>query len=91
MTLTVHVPDDLAGRLAAEAARRGMTVDELAVALLGQQVAAMDPVAPAPLSPGRRRFSFIGVGDSGPTGGDIAERHDELRRAAFSDRTAAEA
>jgi hypothetical protein len=91
VTLTVHVPDDLAGRLASEAARRGMTVDEFAVALLGQQVAALEPAGPVQASPGRRRLPFIGVGDSGASGGDIARRHDEIRRDAFIDRTAAEA
>ncbi len=51
VTFTVHVPNDLAGQLAAEAARRGRPVDELDVALPGQQVAAMDPTAPTPPVP----------------------------------------
>ena len=34
MTMTVEVPEPLAGRLAAEAARRGVSVDEVAVEAL---------------------------------------------------------
>jgi hypothetical protein len=34
MSVMLHVPEDLAGRLAAEASRRGLSVDELSAELL---------------------------------------------------------
>ncbi len=34
MSAIVHLPDDLAGRLAAEAARRGVSIDELSAELV---------------------------------------------------------
>jgi len=36
----------------------------------------------------RQRFPFIGMGDSGPGGGDIGRRHDEILREHFADKTA---
>lgn len=50
--MTVNVPDELAERLAAEAARRGQTVDAVAAALLAAGLE--DPLA-----------AFIGCGSSG--------------------------
>jgi hypothetical protein len=57
MSLTVHVPDELAGRLSAEAARRGMGVEQLSAELLA---------AGLPITPGIDPVeAFIGSGDSG--------------------------
>ncbi len=56
MSTIVHLSEDLADRLAAEAARRGMSVDELTAELLavglhtGEEVDALE--------------AFIGSGDS---------------------------
>jgi hypothetical protein len=50
--MTVNVPDELAERLAAEAARRGQTVDAVAAELLAAGLE--DPLA-----------AFIGCGSSG--------------------------
>src|ERR1035441_3979993 len=54
MTVTLHLDDAVAEALAAEAARRGQTADELAAALLAAQL----PKAP------RRRLTFAAVGAS---------------------------
>ncbi len=57
MSTIVHLSEDLADRLAAEAARRGVSVDELTAELLaaglpaGEEVDALE--------------AFIGSGDSG--------------------------
>ncbi|MGH9295110.1 MAG: ribbon-helix-helix protein, CopG family, partial [Acidimicrobiales bacterium] len=55
--MSVHLPDELADRLAAEAARRGLSVDELSALLLAAGLpspgAAADPLE-----------AFIGSGDS---------------------------
>jgi len=77
VTLTVNLPEELAARLADEATRRGITVDDV----LAEMVAAGLPV--------RRRLSFIGIGHSG--GGEaVAERHQEIIRAHFADKTASD-
>jgi hypothetical protein len=55
----VHRPDELAGRLAAEAARRGITVDELAAETLSASLLASTGAQVDPLE------AFIGSGDSG--------------------------
>jgi hypothetical protein len=58
---TVHLPDELADRLAAEATRRGMTVDELAAETLRARFPA-----PASSNSGDDVLeAFIGSGDSG--------------------------
>lgn len=54
MTLTLHLDDNVAAALAAEAARRGQTADELAAALLSAQL-------PKPVTV-RRRLAFAAVG-----------------------------
>ena len=54
MTVTLHLDDAVAEALAAEAARRGQTADELAAALLAAQL----PKAP------HRRLTFAAVGAS---------------------------
>jgi hypothetical protein len=75
---TVHLPEELIDRLAAEAARRGMTVDELAAETLDARF------PPLPSQQGlkpvgtKRHLSFAGIGSSGPAGGDIARRHKEI-------------
>jgi len=60
MTLTVHLPGDLAAALEAEAARRGQTPDQVATDLLAERL----PAAPAsdPVE------AFIGSADSGDAG-----------------------
>jgi plasmid stability protein len=67
--MTVHLPDELRERLAAEAARQGKNVD----ALVAEFVAAQLPAETAedPLE------AFIGSGSSGR--GDLARRHREIR------------
>lgn len=64
--MTVNVPEDLAGRLAAEAERRGVTPDEVAAELLAAGLARDDPLE-----------AFIGSGASGR--GDLGRRHREIR------------
>jgi hypothetical protein len=60
MSTTVHLPDDLAERLAAEAARRGISVDEVAA----EALAARYPQAGS--DRGRDALeAFIGSGSSG--------------------------
>ncbi len=49
-----NLPEDLAGRLAAEAARRGVSVDDVAAELLAAQLPADDALE-----------AFIGCGASG--------------------------
>jgi len=60
MTLTVHLPGELAAALEAEAARRGQTPDQVATDLLAERL----PAAPAsdPVE------AFIGSADSGDPG-----------------------
>ncbi len=57
---TLHLPDELVDRLAAEASRRGVTVDELAAETLADRF-------PARANPDDRDAleAFIGSGDSG--------------------------
>jgi hypothetical protein len=60
MTLTVHLPGELAAALEAEAARRGQTPGQVATDLLAERL----PAAPAsdPVE------AFIGSADSGDPG-----------------------
>lgn len=53
MTVTVELPEALAERLPAEAARRGLTVETLAVEALSER-----------FGPPRRRLSFAAIGSS---------------------------
>ena len=77
--MTVNLPDDAARRLAAEAGRRGITVDELVAELAARLPAVESAGAEAePTVPVRRRLSFIGLGRSGQ--GGMSERVKELRR-----------
>jgi hypothetical protein len=60
MTLMLQVPEDLAGRLAAEASRREVSVEELSAELLA---AGLDRPAQ------RRHLAFVAVGASGSARG----------------------
>ncbi len=66
MSTTVHVPEDLSGRLATEAARRGVSVDDLAAELLAAGLSSEDPLE-----------TFIGSVRSGR--GDLGRRHREIK------------
>lgn len=58
--MTVEVPEPLAGRLAAEAARRGVSVDEVAVEALEGVYGPLEPA-----ESGDSLLEFIGCGSSG--------------------------
>lgn len=62
MPLTVDLPPEVLRRLEAEAARRGVTVDEVIA-----ELAALLPAGYAETPKRSRRLSFIGVGASGDT------------------------
>lgn len=62
----MHVPEDLAARLVAEAARRGVSVDELSADLLAAGLSGEDPLE-----------AFIGSIHSGR--GDLGRRHREIK------------
>jgi hypothetical protein len=64
VVLHVQIPDELAKRLAVEAAERKMAPEEVAADVLDQAI------------PPRRRVRFIGVGHSGQH--DNARRSEEL-------------
>ena len=66
---TVTIPDELAHRLAATAAKRGVSVDEVVTALLAEHAA---PAEVAKVGP----ESLFALGGSGR--GDVSERLDEL-------------
>ncbi|MCL4446505.1 MAG: hypothetical protein M1134_06530 [Actinobacteria bacterium] len=66
MSTTVHVPEDLSGRLATEAARRGVSVDDLSAELLAAGLSSEDPLE-----------AFIGSVHSGR--GDLGRRHREIK------------
>ena len=69
MSMTVNLPDDVARRLEAAAAARGVTVEELAAEVLSDNAPAIDP------APRRRHLGFVGIGAS--THG-ISHQIDEL-------------
>ena len=73
MTLTLHLDDAIARALAAEAARRGQTADELAADLLSAQLPKAVPL--------RRRLTFAAVGAS--TSGRGAAEADEMLAEGF--------
>jgi hypothetical protein len=89
MAMTVDLPDELARRVAAEAARRGVSPEQVAVEAIAAQLSqeAGQPSGEGE-QPARQRFPFIGMGDSGPGGGDIGQRHDEILREHFANKTA---
>jgi len=72
MSVTVHVPEDLAGRLASEASRRGVSVDELSAQLLA-----------AGLDDRRRHLAFVAAGASGSGRG--AAQADEMLAEGFGE------
>ncbi|MDW3216248.1 MAG: hypothetical protein R8G01_19810 [Ilumatobacteraceae bacterium] len=67
MSSTLHVPDELARKLAAAAAARGTTADELATELLRGHV--LDAPSEQP------KLAFVGIGASGD---GISHQIDEL-------------
>jgi plasmid stability protein len=72
MSVTLNLPEELAKRLAAEASRRGVSVDELSAELLA-----------AGLEGRRRRLAFAGVGASGSGRG--AAQADEMLAEGFGE------
>ena len=77
MSLVVHLPEELARRLEAAAAERGVSPEQVAVEAIEARL------------PARRRLSFIGIGHSGGTE-SVAERHREIIREHFADKTASD-
>jgi hypothetical protein len=73
VTVSVHLPDELGARLAAEATRRGITVDELTAELLVGRLPAEHA--------GPHRLAFVNVGAS--TSGRSAVDADELLAEGF--------
>ena len=69
VSMTVEVPEPLAGRLAAEAARRGVSSNDVAVEVLED---VYRPVEPA--GDGDSLGAFIGSGSSGQARSDLAAR-----------------
>lgn len=61
MSMTIEVPEPLAGRLAAEAARRGVSIDQLTAQALHEHLDTHDHSSDAPGS----LAAFIGSFDSG--------------------------
>ncbi len=74
MSLTVHLPDELADRLASAAAARHQSPEQVAIE-------AIEAALPA-----RRRLSFAGIGRSG--GGKGGAQADELIAEHFAGKTA---
>lgn len=68
MTVNVDLPDDALARLRSEAKRRGVSIDQV--------IAELTQALPAEARPGKREFSFIGLGSS--TSGRHARDADEL-------------
>jgi hypothetical protein len=77
--VTVELPDELAARVAAVAAARGMTLEQLAVEELASRYAG----------PGMSTLSFIGVGASGGQQ-PSAREHREIIRDVYRGRPARE-
>jgi hypothetical protein len=63
--LRVHLPDDVAARLAAQAAQRGTSTEDLAADMLTRNasITAAD----------ERRFAFVGMFDAPPGAPSVAE------------------
>lgn len=81
MSITVDVPEPLAGRLAAEAARRGLSVDEVAVEALEGVYGRSEP------KPAAERLdaleTFIGCFDSGDPDWAATDTHELRAQAAI--------
>lgn len=67
VSTTVHVPDELAARIAQLADKRGVSADEVVTEMLRAQLPREDALE-----------AFIGSGSSGR--GDLSRRHREIRR-----------
>lgn len=80
VSITVEVPEPLAGRLAAEAARRGLRPEELAVEAIEGRYGHTAPAEPGP-DVRDALDAFIGCGASGDPGWASTDVH-ELRRQA---------
>lgn len=76
MTLVVHLPDDLARRVSAIAAERGVDAEQVAVEAIEAQL------------PAKYSLPFTGVGRSGR--GDLSSRIKELRHEVAQERLADE-
>ncbi len=70
----IEVPDDVAERVTAVAAERGVAPEQLAGEALGEQF------------PARRKLGFVGLGHSGQ--GDLSRRVKEVRRELADDKLA---
>lgn len=75
--ITIEVDDEVAERMKAAAAERGVATEKLAGEALAEQF-------PAP-----RRLGIVGLGRSGHH--DTARRHEEIIREAFANKTARDA
>lgn len=81
MPMTVDLPPDVVRRLEAEAARRGVVVDEV-IAELASGLPGDGAEAPKR----SRRLSFVGIGASGDTRPfDIRRERDELASRKLAD------
>jgi predicted transcriptional regulator len=74
VTLTLQLPEELARRVEALAAQRGLSPEQVALEAIQAQV------------PPRRRLSFSGIGSSGKA--DIARRHKQVIAEALAAKTA---
>lgn len=84
VSMTVEVPEPLAGRLAAEAARRGVSVEAVAVEALEGVYGRTDP---KPTERDDALKAFIGCFDSGDPDWAATDTH-ELRAQAAARRPA---
>ncbi|MDZ7734227.1 MAG: hypothetical protein U5R31_15155 [Acidimicrobiia bacterium] len=75
----VDLPDEVLATLEAEAARRGVSVEDLVAELVAEHVAAGD----------EHRFGFVGIMASGD--GHLSENYKALRRDAFAGKAAKDA
>lgn len=74
MTMTVHLPDDLAAVLEAEATRRGQSPDRVAADLLAERLDHGGKHR-------RRKLAFAGIGES--SSGRSAAEADEMLAEGF--------
>jgi transposase len=74
MSMTVHLPGDLAAALEAEAARRGQSPEQVAADLLAERL-------PHAGGHRRRRLAFAGIGES--SSGRSAAEADQMLAEGF--------